>query len=322
VDYTKNSGNLGKELSLNRDRSKGIVGIFILVTVLFFIFIMFAFFTVSKLKETDSIGQDLMESSAKSPIAVIPIEGEIRESKKVIEMLLSAEESKDIKAIILRIDSPGGAVAPTQEIYEEVIRIDKTKPVYSSFGSVAASGGYYIGAATRKIYANSGTLTGSIGVIMQTADLSELFKWAKFKQETIKAGRLKDIGNPGRPMTDEERMFLNDLLSGTHKQFMEDIIKVRGKRLKKDILDLAQGQIFHGKEAMEYGLVDEIGSLWQAGRAIHKEMKFKGKFALRFMKPAKKKFSISDFLEETEDTLSHIKSQIKSENAPAFLFRL
>lgn len=154
---------------MSRERSKGIVGIFILVTVLFFIFILFAFYTVTQLKETSSLGEGLLDASKSSPIAVIPIEGEIKESKKIVEMLFAAEESPEIKAVILRIDSPGGAVAPTQEIYEEVRRIDAIKPIYSSFGSVAASGGYYIGAATRKIYANAGTLTGSIGVIMQMA---------------------------------------------------------------------------------------------------------------------------------------------------------
>ena len=265
---------------MSRERSKGIVGIFILVTVLFFIFIVFAFYTVSQLKESSSLGEGLLDNSKNSPIAVISIENEIMESKKYVEMLLAAEQEKGIKAIILRIDSPGGAVAPTQEIYEEVRRIDKIKPIYASFGTVAASGGYYIGAATRKIWANAGTLTGSIGVIMQMADLSELYKWAKYKPETIKAGRYKDIGNPARPMTEEERMFLTELLAGTHKQFMTDISAVRKDRLKKDISELAQGQIFHGFEAKEVGLVDEVGSLWQAGRAIHKELKLKGDFSL------------------------------------------
>lgn len=306
---------------MSRERSKGIVGIFILVTVLFLTFIVFAFYTVSQLKETSSLGGSLLDSSKSAPIAVISLEGEIKESKKIIEMLFKAEEDKSVKAIILRIDSPGGAVAPTQEIYEEVRRIDKTKPIYASFGTVAASGGYYIGAATRKIYANSGTLTGSIGVIMQMADLSELFKYVKFKQETIKAGRYKDIGNPGRPMTDEERAFLTELLAGTHKQFMDDITAVRGKRLKKDITELAQGQIFHGKEAKDLGLVDEIGSLWQAGRAIHKEMKFAGKFELRFMKPPRKKFSLTELMQEGEDTLSLIRDKVSVKTAPAYLFQ-
>lgn len=306
---------------MSRERSKGIVGIFILVTVLFFIFIVFAFYTVSQLKKSTSIGENLLDNSKNAPIAVIPIEKEIMESKKIVEMLLAAEKEKQIKAIILRIDSPGGAVAPTQEIYEEVRRIDQNKPIYASFGTVAASGGYYIGAAARKIWANAGTLTGSIGVIMQMADLSELYKWAKYKPETIKAGRYKDIGNPGRAMTDEERMFLTDLLAGTHKQFMNDIAAVRKDRLKKDITELAQGQIFHGTEAKEFGLVDEIGSLWQAGRAIHDELKLEGEFGLRYLKPAKKKFSFTDFMQEAEDTLSFIKSKLETQTAPAYLFK-
>jgi protease IV len=307
---------------LSRERSKGIVGIFILVTVLFFIFIVFAFYTVSQLKESTSMGESLMNKAKNSPIAVITIENEIMESKKTIDMLIAAEQEKEIKAIILRIDSPGGAVAPTQEIYEEVRRIDKKKPIYASFGTVAASGGYYIGAACRKIWANAGTLTGSIGVIMQMADLSELFKWAKYKPETIKAGRYKDIGNPARPMTDEERQFLTELLSGTHKQFMEDIAAVRKDRLKKDITELAQGQIFHGKQAKEFGLVDEVGSLWQAGRAIHKELKLPGEFSLRFVKPSKKKFSLSEFLQETEDTMSFIKGKLETKTVPAYKFEM
>ncbi len=307
---------------MSRERSKGIVGIFILVTVLFFIFIVFAFYTVSQFKDTNSMGEGLMDKAKNSPIAVISIENEIMESRKIIEMLIAAEEEKEIKAIILRIDSPGGAVAPTQEIYEEVRRIDQKKPIYASFGTVAASGGYYIGSACRKIWANAGTLTGSIGVIMQMADLSELFKWAKYRPETIKAGLYKDIGNPGRPMTDAERMYLTDLLAGTHKQFKDDILAVRAKRLKKPIDELAQGQIFHGSEAAEVGLVDEVGSLWQAGRAIHKELKLKGEFSLRHLRPPKKKFSLSEILQDTEDTLSFLKSKVETKTAPAYKFSM
>lgn len=307
---------------MSRERSKGIVGIFVLVTVLFFIFIVFAFYTVSSMKDSTLMGEGLLDKSKNSPIAVISIENEIMESRKIIEMLLAAEEEKSIKAIIIRIDSPGGAVAPTQEIYEEVRRIDKIKPVYASFGTVAASGGYYIGSACRKIWANAGTLTGSIGVIMQMADLSELFKWAKYRPETIKAGRYKDIGSPNRAMTDEERMFLNDLLAGTHKQFMDDISAVRKTRLKKDITQLAQGQIFHGKEAKELGLVDEVGSLWQAGRAIHKDLKLKGEFSLRYLKPHKKKFSLAEFLQETEDAISFVKGKLETKTVPAYKLSL
>lgn len=304
---------------MSRERSKGIVTIFIIVTVLFFVFLFFAFFSISQIKDLGS-SEGVLESSS-APIAVITIDDTIMESKKYVEMLLTAEKSKTIKAIILRIDSPGGAVAPTQEIYEEVRRIDQIKPVYASFANVAASGGYYIGAATRRIYANAGTLTGSIGVIMQMSDLSGIYDFLKYRTETIKAGRYKDIGNPARRMTDEERDFLQKMVKGTHAQFINDIVSVRKDRLKKDINELAQGQIFHGQEAFEFGLVDEIAGLWEAGRRIHKELKFPGEFSLRFLKPAKKKFDFSEFMEDSGALFKSMKSMIENKAGPAYLYQ-
>jgi len=304
---------------LSRERSRGIVSIFIIVTVLFFVFLFFAFFSISQIKDIGSV-EGVLESSS-APIAVIPIDGTIMESKKYVEMLLAAEKSKTVKAIILRIDSPGGAVAPTQEIYEEVRRIDQIKPVYASFANVAASGGYYIGAAARKIYANAGTITGSIGVIMQTADLSQIYEFLKYRTETIKAGRYKDIGNPARPMTDEERDFLQKMVGGTHAQFIDDIVAVRKDRLKKDINELAQGQIFHGNEAKETGLIDEIAGLWEAGRRIHKELELPGEYSLRFMKPARKKFDFSEFLEESGALFKTVRSMLETNAGPAYLYR-
>lgn len=304
---------------MSRERSKGIVSIFIIVTVLFFVFLFFAFFSISQIKDIGS-AEGVLESSS-SPLAVIPIEGPIMESKKYVEMLLAAEKSQTVKAIILRIDSPGGAVAPTQEIYEEVRRIDLIKPVYASFANVAASGGYYIGSAARKIYASAGTITGSIGVIMQMSDLSGIYDFLRYRTETIKAGRYKDIGNPARPMTDEERNFLEKMVKGTHKQFIDDILAVRKDRLTKDINELAQGQIFHGNEAKEYGLIDEVAGLWEAGRRIHKELELPGDFTLRYMKPAKKKFEIADFFEESRSFLSTVKSLIETKSGPAYLYQ-
>lgn len=304
---------------MSRERSKGIVTIFIIVTVLFFVFLFFAFFSISQIKDIGSV-EGVLENDA-APIAVVPIDGTIMESKKYVEMLLAAEKSKTVKAIILRIDSPGGAVAPTQEVYEEVRRIDQKIPIFASFANVAASGGYYIGAAARKIYASGGTITGSIGVIMQTADLSQIYDFLKYRTETIKAGRYKDIGNPARPMTDEERNFLQNMVAGTHDQFMKDIVAVRGDRLKKDIKELAQGQIFHGQEAMEVGLVDEIAGLWEAGRRIHKELDLPGEFSLRFMKPSKKKFGFSEFLEESGALFKAVRSKLEVNAGPAYLYQ-
>lgn len=304
---------------MSRERSKGIVGIFALITVLFVVFMVFAFFTISSLRNTSDLSAKAMKGDEDGEIAVITIENAIMESKKVVQLLHAAEEEETIKVILLRIDSPGGAVAPTQEIYEEVRRIDKKKPVYASFGSVAASGGYYIGAAARKIYANPGSLTGSIGVIMQFADLSELFAFAKYKPDLIKAGKYKDIGSPNRPMTDEERGILTASLAVTHKQFINDIVKVREDRLLKKPEEFAQGQIFNGEEALAIGLVDELAGLWEAGRRIHKEQKLKGEFGLRFLKPKKKRMSFSDLLNEGEETLSDIRGALVKKSGPAYI---
>jgi protease-4 len=304
---------------VNTERSKGIVGIFILVAILFLIFISFAFFAVSKLQTSSNFASESIIDEGDGAIAVIKIEGEIVDSKDVVEMLHEAEEDKTIKAIILRIDSPGGAVAPTQDIYEEVRRIDKKIPIFASFGSLAASGGYYIGAAARKIYANSGTLTGSIGVIMSTMDLSELFQFVKVKPATIKAGRYKDIGNQARPMTEEEKKLLQDLLAVTHKQFINDIMAVRKDRIVGDINELAQGQIFSGEEAQKYGLVDEIATLWQAGRKIHTSLKIKQKFGFRYLKKKNEKFSLREFFQESKTLLGDIRKTIAPKSGVKYI---
>ena len=247
----------------------------------------------------------VQKKSNNAHIGVITIDGVIMDSKGTVELLQAAEEDKQIQAIILRIDSPGGAVGPTQEIYEEIQRIDKKKPIYASFGSIAASGGYYIGAATRKIWANPGTLTGSIGVIMEFMDLSKLYEFAKVSPQTVKAGRYKDAGNPSRSLTPEESDMMNKLLAGVHKQFIGDILKRRSGKIKGDITELAQGQIFSGESAMEVGLVDAMGSLWTAGRAIHTEMKMKDDFALKFIEK-KKKLGLFDLMGSLEESISKL----------------
>ena len=165
---------------MSNSSTKIIIGIFGMIFLMFLIAIIGLVFSFKVNK-----GEIANLESKKSSVAVVEILGPIMKAKKTLELLHSAEKKKNIKAIILRIDSPGGAVGPTQEIFDEVVRIDKKTPVYASFGSVAASGGYYIGAAARKIYANRGTITGSIGVIMQFMDLSELLSLLKFDQRSL-----------------------------------------------------------------------------------------------------------------------------------------
>lgn len=291
-------------------RSKGIVGIFALIIVLTVIFFVFAFYTISHLKKgsSDSLSE-ISKNLSSDRIAVVKIEGPIMTSDKIIKHLHIAENDEKSKAIILRIDSPGGAVGPTQEIYEEAKRIDKKKPVYASFGTVAASGGYYIGAAARKIFSNAGTLTGSIGVIMQFTDLSELLKWAKVNPITIKAGKYKDVGNPARGLKPEEREYMDELVKGVHQQFIDDILKTRKRQLKGNLEKYAQGQIFSGQDAKEKGLVDEIAGLWEAGRRIHKELKFKGELNLKFIKE-KESMNVFEILKDLEQVSSFIKAKI------------
>lgn len=306
----------------SENRSKGIVGIFVLITALFIIFLMFAFYTVSNLQSA-SQNDGASFDGTKGPIGVVDVEGVIMDSRDTIKKLLIAERDKEVKAIILRVDSPGGAVGPTQEIYEEIRRIDKKKPIYASFGTVAASGGYYIGAATRKIYTNAGALTGSIGVIMNFMDLSKLYNWAKVNPETIKAGKYKDIGSASRPMTNEERKLMNDMINNVHMQFMDDILKVRKDKIKggKDgLLRYAQGQIYSGLEAKNLGLVDEIAGLWKAGRAVHKELDIKEKFAFKFIK-LKKDTSFFDVMRGLEQSVKDFSLNIRSQAIPLLLFR-
>lgn len=306
-----------------QDKSKGIVGIFILIAVLFFIFIIFAFYTVANLKGASKLSDDSFISGENAPIGVVEIEGVIMESEKVIKKLLIAEKDQSLKAIIVRVNSPGGAVGPTQEIYEEIRRIDKIKPVYASFGTVAASGGYYIGAGARKIFSPAGAMTGSIGVIMNFMDLSKLYDWVRVRPDIIKSGRYKDIGSPTREMTAEERKLLMDMTKNVHEQFIMDIFSVREKRIVggiKGLREYAQGQIFSGQGALEKGLVDEIAGLWEAGRRIHAELELKEKFSLKFIK-LKKDIGFSEFLSGVEETIQDFKYSVGAK-VPLLLYQM
>ena len=195
-------------------------------------------------------------------IALVKIEGVILDSSDTIEELRRYNNSSGIKAIILRIDSPGGGVVPSQEIYEEVkkIREEGQKKVVVSMGTVAASGGYYIASASNRIVANSGTLTGSIGVIMELANVEGLFKKICVESVVIKSGRNKDIGSPFRKMQPEERAILQRLMDDVHDQFIQAVAKGRGLE-ENQVREMADGSVFTGRQAKELGLVDDIGDL-------------------------------------------------------------
>jgi len=198
-------------------------------------------------------------------VAVIRIEGIILDSRETIEELRHYRDNPSVKAIVLRIDSPGGAVVPSQEIFAEVrkTRAEGKMKVVTSMGNVAASGGYYIAAATDRIVANPGTLTGSIGVIMELANVKGLLEKVGVQSVVIKSGRHKDMASPFRTMTPEDRALLQTVLDDVHAQFIDAV--ATGRALQPEqVRTLADGRIFTGKQAQTVNLVDELGDLHDA----------------------------------------------------------
>ena len=199
----------------------------------------------------------------RSRVGLIRIEGPILDSKNSVEELKEFVRDNSIKAIILRIDSPGGAVAPSQEIYSEVKKAVSKKKIVVSMGSVAASGGYYIASPATRIIANPGTLTGSIGVIMEIPNLEGLMSKIGIKTEVIKSGRNKDIGSVFRGMKKEEKEILQGVMDNVHEQFIRAVSE--GRKMKIEAVRLlADGRVFTGEQAKANGLIDELGTLEDA----------------------------------------------------------
>ena len=197
-------------------------------------------------------------------VAIVELEGVILEVDDLVRELKSYRENSSVRAIVLRINSPGGVVAPTQELHDAVLRVREAgKPVVASLGSVAASGGYYVAVACDQIYANPGTLTGSIGVIMQLANLEQLFKKVGVDYVVVKAGQFKDIGNVARPMTADERRVMQALLDDVHGQFVGAVTAGR-KLSREEVLRFADGRVFSGTQAKELRMIDVLGGLEDA----------------------------------------------------------
>jgi protease-4 len=211
----------------------------------------------------------------------------------VVQELKGLRENPTVRAVVMRINSPGGVVGPTQEVHDAILRLRQAgKPVVASLGAVAASGGYYIAVAADQIYANPGTLTGSIGVIMQLANFEQLMKKVGVDYVVVKAGQFKDIGNVGRPMSPDERRVLQALLDDVHGQFIGAV--ATGRKLEReDVVRFADGRVFSGQQAKDLKMVDALGGLEEAVLAA-------GKLAGLPSPPAviqpKRKFSFMDLL--------------------------
>ena len=197
-------------------------------------------------------------------VAVVELEGLIAETDDIVRELRHHRDNPSVRAVVIRINSPGGVVGPTQEVHDALLRVRQAgKPVVASLGSVAASGGYYIAVAADQIYANPGSLTGSIGVIMQMANVDALMKKVGVDYVVVKAGQFKDLGNFSRPMTPEERRVIQALLDDVHGQFIEAVAK--GRKLDRSaVAKFADGRVFSGTQALGLNMVDALGGLEEA----------------------------------------------------------
>ena len=199
-------------------------------------------------------------ASSRGNIGVVEVTGPIISSKKIIKDIQGFKDDDTIKAIILRVDSPGGGIGPSQEIYRELLKTRDAKTVIASMGSVAASGGYYIACAPHGIVANSGTITGSIGVIMEYANLEQIAKKIGISPVVIKSGEYKDMGSPTRELKESEKQLFQNLVDELHAQFVSDAAAARN--METDAMaKLADGRVYTGQTAMKLKLVDRIGNM-------------------------------------------------------------
>jgi len=210
-------------------------------------------------------GNDGGDFAFTNRIQVVDIEGVLDDSRPIIEQLKRYEDSESVPAILLNVDSPGGGVAASQEIYTEIKRLreKKHKIIVAYMSSVGASGAYYVSAPADKIIANPGTIVGSIGVIAEWVNYEELYKWAKLKDVTFKTGEFKDTGSPTRPLTDREKAYFQGLIDEMYVDFV-DAVAMGRKMDVEAVRAVADGRVFTGRDAKEKKLIDEIGNFQDA----------------------------------------------------------
>ncbi len=256
---------------------------------------------------------------AAEKVAIVPIEGEILDARDTLDLLHKYARNNTVKAVVVRINSPGGAIAPSQEIYSAIrkIRADG-KPVIASLDSVAASGGYYIASACDPIISNSGTITGSIGVILQWFDMKELVSWAKLKPETITSGALKDAGSPFRELTPAQRQYFQGIVTQLHSQFVRDVAAGRASKLKaEEVARVADGRIFTGEQALGLKLVDRIGTIDDAVRAAGQAGGIRGEPARIW--PRRREGGLLELL--ANESASTLLEKVINRRVPQFLYR-
>ena len=284
----------------------------ILIAVLAVLFLVGATVLASQLLGK---GTRMTWGTSQEKVGVVEIKGIISDSRTTLKQLDDFRDDPSIKAIVLRINSPGGAVGPSQEILREVEKIRSKKKVVASLGTLAASGGYYIACGADLIMANKGTATGSIGVIMEFTNVEGLTKKIGLDFFILKSGRYKDVGSPFRPMTPEEKEYMQHLLDNIYQQFLSDVARNRKIPLEK-LRPLAEGRIYTGEEARQLGLVDVFGNLEDAIEKAGRLGGIRGKVEAAY--PPKESTLLRYLVgEDTEETLTNLTAFTYPQ--PAFL---
>jgi len=246
-------------MSSFRQKHPILLGLFIL-TGIFFLFLGGISLLISSLI---SHGSRTDIFSSKEGVGIIELKGLIISPEQTLKHLTEFRNNPNVKSIVLRIESPGGAVGASQEIYQEVKRTSVLKPVIASMGSMGASGGYYAALGADTIIANPGTMTGSIGVIVKFPNLEGLFEKIGYKSEVIKSGPFKDVGASNRPMSERERKLMQNLIDNVYGQFVKDIAAARN--IPEDtVKELADGRVYSGEQALEVNLIDSLGNFTDA----------------------------------------------------------
>ncbi|GAB7026102.1 signal peptide peptidase SppA [Geotalea toluenoxydans] len=255
--------------------------------------ILFSLISVFVLK---SLLSDTDEVTHSEGVGLIEVKGIILDSQETVKQLQALRKNEKVKAVVLRIDSPGGVVGPSQEIHDAVKKLNLKKKVVVSMGSLAASGGYYIAVPASKIFANPGTITGSIGVLMKFSNIEGLMDKVGMKAFTLKTGKFKDVGSPARTMTDQEKEMLQSVIDSTHGQFIKAVAE--GRKLPvEEVRTLANGRIYSGEQALALKLVDQLGTLQDAVEEAGRLGGIKGEPEI--IRPPKKKKVFLDLLVES-----------------------
>ena len=260
----------------------------------FFIFVL-AVFTLVYVSVKGDENSYRISGGSGGRIAVVDVEGVIISAEDTVKQLKKFGDDDSVKAIILHLNTPGGGAAASEEIYKEVRRIrdEKKKKIVASIETVGASGGYYIASACNKIYADQASIVGSIGVIMEWYNYGDLLHWAKMKEVIIKAGELKDTGDPTRDLTPQEREYLQGMADNMHKQFIANVASGRGLKVE-DITPIATGRVWTGEQALPLHLIDEVGDFQHAVQETAKSVGIKGEPSL--VKQEREKRTLLDLM--------------------------